>query len=51
MGERRGAYKLLVGKSEGRRPLGKPRLRWEENIKNGFSRSGLGVRTDPSGSG
>jgi hypothetical protein len=33
MGERRGAYRALVGKSEGRRPLGRPRRRWEDNIK------------------
>ena len=32
-GERRGAYKALVGKPEGRRPLGRPRHRWEDNIK------------------
>jgi hypothetical protein len=33
MGERRGAYKVLVGKPEGRGPLGRPRRRWEDNIK------------------
>jgi hypothetical protein len=33
MGERRGAYRALVGKPEGRRPLGRPRCRWEDNIK------------------
>jgi hypothetical protein len=33
MGERRGVYRALVGKPEGRRPLGKPRRRWEDNIK------------------
>jgi hypothetical protein len=33
MGERRGAYRTLVGKPEGRRPLGRPRRRWEDNIK------------------
>jgi hypothetical protein len=33
MGERRGAYRVLVGKPEGRRPLGRPRRRWENNIK------------------
>jgi hypothetical protein len=32
MGERRGAYRALVGKPEGRRPLGRPRRRWEDNI-------------------
>ena len=33
MGERRGVYRFLVGKSEGKRPLGRPRLRWEDNNK------------------
>jgi hypothetical protein len=32
-GERRGAYRAFVGKPEGRRPLGRPRHRWEDNIK------------------
>ena len=33
IGYRRGAYRALVGKPEGRRPLGRPRRRWENNIK------------------
>jgi hypothetical protein len=33
MREERGAYKILVGRAEGRRPLGRPRRRWEDNIK------------------
>ena len=33
MGERRGVYRVLVGKPEGKRPLGRPRHRWEDNIK------------------
>jgi hypothetical protein len=33
MGEGRDAYRILVGTSEGRRPLGRPRRRWEDNIK------------------
>jgi hypothetical protein len=33
MGEVRGAYNILVGRPEGRRPLGRPRRRWEVNIK------------------
>ena len=33
MGERRGSYRALVGKLEGRRPLGRPRRMWEYNIK------------------
>ena len=32
MGERRGVYRVLVGKPEGKRPLGRPRRRWEDNI-------------------
>jgi hypothetical protein len=32
-GENRGVYSVLVGKREGRKPLGRPRLRWEDNIK------------------
>jgi hypothetical protein len=33
MGEGRVAYRILVGRPEGRRPLGRPRRRWEDNIK------------------
>jgi hypothetical protein len=33
MGERTHAYRLLVGKPEGKRPLGRPRLRWVDNIR------------------
>jgi hypothetical protein len=33
MGEKRNAYRLLVGKSEGRRPLGRPKRRWVDNIR------------------
>jgi hypothetical protein len=33
MGEGRGVYRVLVGKPEGRRPLGRPRHRWENNIR------------------
>jgi hypothetical protein len=33
MGERRGAYRVLVGKPERKRPLGRPRRRWEGDIK------------------
>jgi hypothetical protein len=33
MGEGRGAYRILVGRAEGRRPFGRPRRRWEDNIK------------------
>jgi hypothetical protein len=33
MGEKRCAYRILVGKPEGNRPLGRPRLKWVDNIK------------------
>ena len=33
MGQGRGVYRVLVGKPEGKRPLGRPRRRWEDNIK------------------
>jgi hypothetical protein len=33
MGEKRGVYRILVGRPKGRRPLGRPRRRWEDNIK------------------
>jgi hypothetical protein len=33
MGERRGVYRVLLGRPEGKRPLGRPRRRWEDNIK------------------
>ena len=50
MGERRGVYRVLVGKSEGKRPLGRRRRRWENNIKinvqevgcEGMDRAGSG---------
>jgi hypothetical protein len=33
VGERRGAYRILVWKPEGKRPFGRPRHRWEDNVK------------------
>ena len=36
MGDRRGAYKVLVGKHEENRPLGRPRRRWQDNVKMGL---------------
>jgi hypothetical protein len=42
MGEGRGAYRVLVGKPEGKRPLGRPRRRWEENIRMGLQEVGCG---------
>jgi hypothetical protein len=43
MGERRKVYKLLVGKPEGKRQLGRPRCRWIDNIKTDLLEIGLGV--------
>jgi hypothetical protein len=40
MGEKRGAYRILVGRPEGRRPLERPRGRWEDNIKTDFQEVG-----------
>jgi len=36
MGEKRGAYRVLVGKPDGKRPLGRTRRTWEDNIKRGL---------------
>ena len=41
-GERRGVYRFLVGKPEGKRPLGRPRCRWEDNIKMDLQVVGCG---------
>jgi hypothetical protein len=43
MGEGRGVYRVLVGKPEGRRPLGRPRCRWEDNIKADLQEVGCGI--------
>jgi hypothetical protein len=43
MGKKRNAYRLLVGKPEGRRPLGRPRRRWIENITMDLLEIGLSV--------
>jgi hypothetical protein len=45
MGEMRNAYKILVRKPEGKRPLGIPRRRWEDNIKTDIKKIGVGLRT------
>jgi hypothetical protein len=39
-GERRGVYRILVGKFEGKRPLGRSRLRWGDNIKTDLKKDG-----------
>jgi hypothetical protein len=41
-GEKRNAYRLLVGKPEGRRPLGRPRSRWVDNIRMDLVEVGWG---------
>jgi hypothetical protein len=46
MGERRGAYRALVRKPDGRRPLGRPRRRWEDNIKMDLREVGWGGGAD-----
>ena len=42
MGEERGVYRVLVGKPEGRRPLGRPRRRWGDNIRMDLQEVGCG---------
>jgi len=42
IGEKRGVYRVLVGKPEGKRPLGRPRRRWDDNIKTGLQEVGCG---------
>jgi hypothetical protein len=43
MGDSRCVYRVLVGKPEGKRPLGKPRHRWEDDIKMDLQEVGCGV--------
>jgi hypothetical protein len=45
MGEKRGVHWVLVGKPEGKRPLGRPRRRWVDNFKMDFQEVGYGVWT------
>jgi hypothetical protein len=42
MGEERGVHRILVGKTERKRPLGRPRRRWEDNIKKDLQEIGVG---------
>ena len=52
MGEGRGVYRVLVGKPEGKRPLVRPRRRWEDNIKVDLQKEECGgYRLDRAGSG
>jgi hypothetical protein len=41
MGEGRGVYRVLVGRPDGKRPLGRPRRRWEDNIKMDLREIGI----------
>jgi hypothetical protein len=50
MGEKRKAYRILVGKPEGKRPLGRPRRRWVDNIKMVIDSQDGTVGSEPSGS-
>jgi hypothetical protein len=43
MGEKRNVYRLSVGKPEGKRPLGRPRRRWMDNIEMGLLEIGMNV--------
>jgi hypothetical protein len=43
MGEERKMYKVLVGKPEGKRPLGRPRRRWQDRVRMDLGETGLGV--------
>jgi hypothetical protein len=45
MGEGRGVYRVLVGNPEGKRPLGRPRRRWEDYIKADLQEVGCGIWT------
>jgi hypothetical protein len=51
MGEGRNVYRVLVGKPEGKRPLERPRRRWEDGIKMDLGESGWGCGVDSPGSG
>ena len=42
MGEKRGVYKFLVAKPEGKRPLGRPRRKWVDNIRTDLQEAGCG---------
>jgi hypothetical protein len=46
MGEERKVYKVLVGKPEGKRPLGRPRRRWDEGIRMELRELGVGGGVD-----
>ena len=45
MGEERGLYRVLEGKAEGKRPLGRPRRRWVDNIRSDLQEGDVGIWT------
>jgi hypothetical protein len=51
IGEGRNVYRVLVGKPEGKRPLGRPRGRWEDGLKMDLTEIGWGCGVDSPGSG
>jgi hypothetical protein len=51
MGEERKVYKVLGGKPEGKRPLGRPRRRWEDGIRMDLWLGGCGLDSTVSGQG
>jgi hypothetical protein len=51
MGQGRKVYRVLVGKTVGKRPLGKPRRRWEDGMGMDIRETGWRDRVDPVGSG
>jgi hypothetical protein len=51
MGEGRNVYRVLMGKPKGKRPLGRPRRRWEDGIKMDLGEIGWGCGVDSPGSG
>jgi hypothetical protein len=51
MAEGRNAYRVLVGKPEGKKPLLRPRRRWEDGVKMDFREIGWGCGVDSPGSG
>jgi hypothetical protein len=51
MGEDRNVYKVLMEKPERKRPLGRPRCRWEDGIRMDLKEIGWECRLDPVGSG
>jgi hypothetical protein len=51
MGEERKTYGVLVGKPEGKRPLGRRRHGWDDGIRMDLRETGWGYKVDPVGSG